>query len=131
MSSPQENFLNPSFPMAICPFTQAFVTTFFLRSKLGNTRPVAFPRRPWILFFQIFVPFGVFWMICFHFPSGRPRLWAKEKNQWTHPGFGSSFSSSLISCGVSYSHSGRGREQLTYSLYTSSPGSSGFSVAIR
>ena len=46
-------------------------------------------------------------ILCF-FSSGRPALSSKEKNQCTHPGFGSSFSSSLISCGVPSSHSGRG-----------------------
>lgn len=131
VSSPAVNFLNFSFPDFICCLTHSAETTCFFRSKFGKIRPVAFPRRPSILFFQILVPFGVFWMIFCSLSSGRPALSLKEKNQWTQPGFGSSFSSSLISFGVSSSHSGRGLEQLIYSFYTSRFGSSGFNVAIR
>ena len=112
-------------------FAHSFVRTCCWRRKMLNTRPVAFPLSPSILFLYILVPFGVFWMICFFFSSRSPALSSKEKNQWTQPGFGSSFNSSLISCGVSASHSGSGRLQLIYSLYTSKLGSSGFRVAMR
>ena len=109
----------------------AFAAVMMCRGSRLNTRPVARPLRPKILFLYSFVPLGTLRIICAFLASDRPALWSKEKNQYTQPGTGGSRIISAISRGVSRSHSGSGLDLLIYSAYTGRFGLSGFSVASR
>ena len=112
-------------------YSAAFAAVMMCRGSRLNTRPVARPLRPKILFLYSFVPLGTLRIICAFLASDRPALWSKEKNQYTQPCSGVSRIISAISRGVSRSHSGSGLNLLIYSAYTGRFGLSGFRVASR
>ena len=86
----------------------------FLSCK-SNTRPVARPRRPKILFLYSFEPFGAPLNNCVRFSAVSPALSSKVKYQCTQFSLGSSQSCFKSSSGVPPCHRASGRQWLMYS----------------